>query len=948
MGVLSPKEWQAKWIGPTETGTDWADYTIRTSFTITKEAVTVYFRANGAGNSYMWQINTASGEPMFRPHIRVNGGYRVLKNVSLANLVGAADFAKPHTLAITAAGSTITTRLDGHAIDTTIDSTFSHGSIGFRDSPTETTVIHDISVTARDGSTLYANNFSEGDAKGIEGGKIGPDGLTLTGSDAMLEGSLRTPMLRRSFTLAKPVRRAWIYASALGIYELRLNGSDVDNRLYAPGWTDYRQLVQYQTYDVTNMLHFGENVLGAQLAPGWYCGNIGWFGPNHYEGSAPALFAELHVEYDDGTTEIVPTDTTWKISAGPVVSADNLDGETYDARREQPGWDKPGFQDSRWSAAAMRTAPPGMQMSAQLDPPVRVTQEIKPVSVSEPEHGVFVYDLGQDITGVARISAQGAAGSTMKIRQAEALNKDGTLNIITLHSPGLNAEALATDHYTFKDSNKATFQPTFTWHGFRYVEITGLAAKPPLGDVTGIVMGTDVAHIGQLATSNVLLNRLFQNMAWSGRDAYMSIPMDCPQRSERLGWTGDANFYVTTATFNFDMVRFYRKWERDIAQSQGTGGLFSNVAPRWDPPSSDGYAGGWGDAGVCVPYVLWQRYGDTAIIRDNYAAMKRFLQTLQASSTGLVLNGSLAPAGDWQQQNDNTPHDLIATAYFAYDTWQMEQMASAIGESADAASYRSLFDAIRRAFDAKWVQGDGTVGSDSQTSYILALHVGLVPGPLRQAVGEKLVANIVRHQNHLTTGFVGTQWLLPVLSQIGRNNLAYTVLEQTTKPSWGYMVRMGSTTVWEGWGVVNDDHSVNGGANSLNHCALGSCGDWMAQTIGGIAPDPASPGYRHFFVHPQPGGSVTHASATYMSVYGPIKVDWHKNGTRFTLDVDLPVNTTATVYVPAANVDQVTEGKTQAKLAQGVMFDGMEEHSAVVEAKSGEYHFQSTSAAPKD
>lgn len=941
MGVLVPREWQARWIGSARVGADWTDFTLQTSFTLRKQAASVYFRAHGPENAYLWQISTAGPEPVLRSHVRIDGGYRVLKSVSIANVINGADFAKPHKLTIHAIGCQIITLLDGHLIDTTVDTTFRSGSIGFRESPTETAVFHDLQVLAPDGAVLFQDTFSPGARSLFHGGIPGVDGLTLTDEDAMLSGSLRTPLLRRQFELNKPIRRAWVYASALGIYRLRLNGKAADDRLYAPGWTDYRRLIQYQTYEVTGLLRQGLNALAVQIAPGWYCGNIGWSGPNQY-GDAPAFFAELQVQYEDGSTQVIPTDNLWKLSLGPVVEADNLNGESYDARLEQPGWDTPGFHDETWQKADVLSAPQGAVFRAQVDPPVRITQEIKPRSMSEPLPGTFIYDLGQNITGVAQVRVRGLAGTRFRIRQAEVLNQDGTLNIITLHSPGIDAQAAATDYYTFKANGNAVFQPQFTWHGFRYVELTGLAKRPSLNAVTGLVMGTDVPHIGQLNTSNDMLNRLQSSLQWSGRDAFMSIPMDCPQRSERLGWTGDANFYVTTAAFNFDMARFYRKWERDLATDQGLKGLFPNVAPIWGPLGDGGYGGGWGDAGVCVPYVMWQTYGDTGIIQEHYTAMCRFVQRLKEESTGSIAPASVAPAGDWQNQNDDTPQDLVATAYFAYDTMLLSQMADAIGERADASRFRTLFEDIKKAFMARWVGPDGAVGSGSQTSYVLALHIGLLPPNLIHTVGARLIDNLAKHHNHLTTGFVGTQWLLPVLTQIGRSDLAYIVLEQTDKPGWGYMVNSGSTTIWENWGVMNSDGTVNGGANSLNHCALGSCGDWMYQNIGGITPDPLKPGYQHFLVHPLPGGGLTHASATYHSVHGLIKTDWRTGEKQFFLNIEVPVNTTASVYVPVAQGQFVTEDDQPIGKALGVRFERTEEGCAVFTVGSGQYRFRTT------
>ena len=924
MGVLSPSEWKAKWIQAAVPEAAWRDFTLETSFTIQHEAVSVYFRAHGAGNAYMWQINTAGDQPVFRPHVRINGGFQVLKNVPVGRGYVNADFLRPHLLRITALGSTITTYLDGTLIDTTIDDKLASGSIGFRSSSSETTTFRSVRVLGLSGKTLYETDFLADRPAAFSAGTLGPDGLTVSNTDAMLgRDSLRTPLLRHEFTLTQPVRRAWLYASALGIYDASLNGRRVGDRYYAPGWTNYYRRVQYQCYDVTGLLRRGGNALAAQLAPGWYCGNVAWFGPNQY-GDTPAFFAELHVQYADGSEQVVTSDGSWKYAAGPVVHADNLDGESYDARLEHP---------ASWRPVSVMTLPARVQMTAQMDPPVRATQIIRAEAVTQPRPGVYVYKLPQDVTGVARVRIQGRAGTTVTLRQGEVLNPDGTLNLITLQSPGIpGAHADAIDHYTFGASGTAVFQPEYTFHGFQYVEVSGAGVEPALSDVAGVVYGTDVPHIGSLHTSSAFVNQLESNVRWSGRDAYVSVPVDCPQRSERLGWTGDANFYVSSAAYDFDMAAFYGKWERDML----TDGQFSNVAPAWYANDSGGTGGGWGDAGVNVPFVLWQSYGDTDVVRTAYDGMTRWIGFLQSQSPGLITNGAVSAPGDWKNAGEDTPGDLIATAYFAYDTRQLAQMAVAVGHAEDAKKYNALFGDIKKAFIAKFVGPDGTVGSGSQTSYVLALHVGLLPDTLVKAAGDKLAADVTQHQNHLTTGFVGTQWLLPVLTQIGRLDLAYAVLEQTTQPSWGYMLSHGATTIWETWDVIASDGSFPHGPYSLNHCALGSCGEWLDRTLGGIAPDPAAPGYKRFLLYPRPGGSgLTSADASYESVYGTIQARWRVNGSGFALDADVPVNTQATVYVPAASKQDVAGG-------QGARFLGMAGEAAAFQVGSGRYHFTSS------
>jgi alpha-L-rhamnosidase len=941
MGALDPATWSGQWIGAGDPSVHWKDFTLEANLLIRKEAASIYFRATGPGDSYMWQINTTEKVATFRPHVRVNGNYRVIKTVPLDRWLKPDDLNRAIRISIVVRGNQITTSINGNVIDTTTDDQHGEGSIGFRASPTEEAVFQNVLVADPSGKSLFSEDFTKGPTSDFKAGQSVPQGLLVSNTDCMLQSGLRTPRLRHEFKLKGPVSRAWVYASALGIYELRLNGQKVGDRFFTPGWTNYRKRIEYQTYDVTSMLRGGSNAIAAQLAPGWYAGNIGWFGPNQY-GAEPRLFAELHVQYADGTSEIVNSDASWKASHGPLISSDFQDGETYDARLDQPGWDQPGFDDHVWRNVDTTSGEETSRLISQIDPPMRITREWKPTEVTEPKPGTYIYRLPQNITGVARIKIKGAPGTSVTLRHAEALNADGTLNLITLNSPGIgNARAHNIDSYTFGSETTATFQPHFTWRGFQYVEVTGLLNKPSLDDVTGLSIGTDVPLLGELNTSSELINRINLNMHWSGRDAFMSIPMDCPQRSERLGWAGDANFYLATAVFNFDMSRFFSKWENDLIDSQGANGCLCHVAPGWSSASDGGYGGGWGDVAICIPCKMWQTYGDIQPMQTHYAAMAKWIDYLQHLSADLILPASMAAAGDWQNRSDPTPQELCATAYFAYDVKLMIEMADALAKTEDAQNYRQLFNQIKTAFAAKFITADGKVSRGSQTAYVLALHIGLVPDELRSAAAEKLVANLSHHSNKLTTGFVGTQWLLPVLTDIGRSDLAYTVLEQTSKPSWGYMVSKGSTTIWENWSVINENGTINAGPNSLNHCALGSCGDWLYENIGGIRRDPAAAAFKRIIIQPRPGGGLTHAEAKYRSPYGLIATQWRIEGGHFFLDVTIPVGTKATIVVPATSASTVTESKTPASAVKTLQFIDFGNQTVSYGVGSGSYSFES-------
>ncbi|GAA4624596.1 family 78 glycoside hydrolase catalytic domain [Actinoallomurus vinaceus] len=733
----------------------------------------------------------------------------------------------------------------------------------------------------------------------------------------VVQPSPPVPYLRHGFQLAKPVAAARLYVTSLGLYEAHLNGRRVGDDDFTPGWTDYNKRVQYQAYDVTTMLHRGNNAIGALLAPGWYSGNIGFAG-SHIYGQQPWFLAQLRVDFTDGTSQTIGTDDSWKAAASPLASSDIYAGETYDARNEQDGWDSAGFDDHAWQPVKVNTTV-RPNLVAQAGPPVRQDTVLHPVKRTEPKPGVFIFDLGQNMVGWNRLTVSGSAGTTVTLRNGEVLNPDGTLYTANLRG------AVDTDRYTLKGNGTETYEPRFTYRGYQYVEVTGYPGTPSLDAVAGVVAHADAPANGTLTTSDPLVNQIQHNIVWGQKGNFFSVPTDCPQRDERLGWTGDIAAFAPTSTFNMDADGFLAKFTTDLADGQTADGAFTDVAPAVAGGSG---TAGWGDAGVIIPFTLWQRYGDLQVVRDRYPAMTKWIDYLKAHSTGLI-----RPAqgyGDWLNVGDDTPLDLIGTAYFAHSTDLVAQMADAIGDHAAAASYRTLWGQIRDAFDAKYVKSDGTVGGGSQTAYVLALAGNLLPDGQVKPAADKLVANIDAHGGHLTTGFLGTGELLPTLTRTGHTDVAYRLLEQKTFPSWGYEIDKGATTIWERWDGIKPDGTFNDpGMNSFNHYGLGSVGDWIYQNIAGIAP--ASPGYRSVVIHPRPGGSLTRASATYRSDYGEIVSRWSVSGDRFTLDATVPVNTTAEVWVPAGSANQVTQ--------DGARFVRMQDGNAVFTVGSGRWHF---------
>ena len=931
-GLLRAGDWHAQWIGRERPSASWSDYTVDVRLTVTRDAAGVFFRARGVNDAYMWQLANFNNAPVLRPHVRVAGNWQLLKQVSIADVVAPADFGKPHNLRIEAAGSTIRTFVDGTLVDTTVDSRRTSGTIGLRTSNAESAVIHSVKLTVAGKTEVDAD--LAGGANPFTAGTPTPQGLAVSGStETLLADPGGKPLLRREFSVDRKVSRARIYATALGVYELSLNGSRVGDHQLAPGWTDYAKRIQYQTFDVTDQLVAGDNTIGAMLGDGWYSGNIAWLGDKLY-GERPELLAELRIDYTDGTSQTIGSDGTWRSADGPVLRGDNVHGETYDARLDPPGWRRSAFDDAGWSAATVRNTAsddPTARVAAQVDPPVKVTGELSAKTVTQPRPGVWVFDLGQNMVGSTRLRVTGNAGQTVRIRHAEVLNPDGTVYTANLRT------AQATDYYTLAGKGAEVYEPRFTFHGFRYVELTGFPGVPALSAVTGRVMGTAAPFTGELTTSDAMVNQLQSNIVWGQRGNFLSVPTDTPARDERLGWTGDINVFAETATFNMDSLSFLTKWLADMRDAQSANGAYPDVAPR--SCCGEGVSG-WADAGITVPHTLWKRYGDTKVLADHYDSMRRYIDYVQATSNGL-LRPNAGPYLDWLNLDDPTPAGVVGTAYAAYSTRLFAEMAAALGRTADAEKYGARATAVTGAFADAYVSADGRVQGDSQTAYVMALSMGLVPAAQRDAAGKRLAERVASRGFHLSTGFLGTPDLLPALSDTGNLDIAYRLLLNRDYPSWGYEIARGATTVWERWDSIKPDGSFGDvSMNSFNHYAYGAVGDWMYRTIGGIRPDDAAPGYRHVTIAPQPGGGLTSARATYRSRYGQFVSGWKLDAAgQMTLDVTVPGNTTATVEIPAASRWSVTEGGKPAAEADGVQFVKMAGPNAVFAVGAGTYRF---------
>jgi alpha-L-rhamnosidase len=706
---------------------------------------------------------------------------------------------------------------------------------------------------------------------------------------AELDGLLPAAYLRTTFTIDKPVVKARLYATARGTYDPHLNGRRVGDHVFAPGWTDYLRRVQYQTFDVTDTIVQGENVLGGVLAPGWYAGYIGWRKQARMYGEYPSLFMQLRVTFDDGSEARIATGPDWQGTTGPIRYGDFQMGEWYDARRAIPGWDTPGDHGIAWEAVSI--AGYGHRpLVADTSEPVRALETFAPIARTEPVPGTFIFDIGQNIAGWATIRAKGEAGTTISARFAEILNPDGTIYTENLR------DARCTDTFVLAGTGDVEeFDPRFTFHGFRYVELTGYPGTPEHDAVTAQFVGSDTVPASTFTCSDDLTNNLFANIVYGQRGNFLSVPTDCPQRDERLGWLGDAQVFVGTAAYNMDVAAFFTKWMVDVDDAQSEAGAYSNVAPRAVDQRDSAPA--WADCGVIVPWTIWQRYGDTRIIEAHWPAMERWMAYLQKwNPDGLWKHRRGNDYGDWLSIGADTDKEVIGSAYYAYDARLMAEMAAATGRDADAARYRALFDRCRAAFNAAYQHDDGSIQGDTQTTYCLSLHFGLAPDHLREKIAARLVADIEAKGNHLSTGFVGVSYLCHVLTAIGRSDVAWGLVHQEEYPGWKYSILHGATTIWERWdGWTAEKGFQTPTMNSFNHYSLGSVGEWMFRTALGIDQAAESTGFETIRIRPQVDTSLDFAEGAYDSIRGRIATRWEREGDGYRLHVQIPANCVADV-----------------------------------------------------
>lgn len=744
------------------------------------------------------------------------------------------------------------------------------------------------------------------------------------------ERALPARMLRKEFSVGSGLRRATAYVSGLGLSELYVNGSKAGDDVLSPNLSEYAKRVFYVTHDVTKQLKSGENALGVMLGNGryWAPRNQVPIGMVGYD--VPKLLLQLELEYADGKHETVVSDPTWKMTTdGPVRVNNEYDGEEYDATKEISGWANAGFDDSKWQPVEALQPPQGA-LEAQMAEPLKVIETLKPMKVSEIRPGVYIFDMGQNMVGWLRLRVTGRKGDQVMLRHAETLRPDGNLYLDNLRS------ARATDLYTLKGGAAETWEPRFTYHGFRFVEVTGYPGKPTLASIEGRVVHDAMARTGDFESSDPMLNKIHHNIYWGIRGNYRSIPTDCPQRDERQGWLGDRSVVSRSESYLFDIASFYTKWMNDLKDSQRESGSIPDVSPSYWVLYNDGIV--WPSTFILAPNMVYEQYGDSRVIERNYPAMRKWVEYMR----GFLKNGIMPKNtyGDWcvppekpelihsQDPTRVTAGALLSTAYYYHMLELMSRYAKLAGQTADIAEYQTLAGTVKAAFLREYFkQADSKFDNGTQTSSILPLAFDLVPGESRTAVFDRLVTKIEKESNnHVGVGLVGAQWLMRTLSDNGRADLALTIATQKTYPGWGYMVEKGATTVWELWNGDTADPAMNSGNHVMQ---IGDLGVWMYEYLAGIRPDPAHPGFQHFSIRPFTASGLTHVKASHLSPYGRIVSNWTKQSGKVTMNVTVPPNTSATVYVPGA----------AASGSGGLKPDHVEGGASVFEVKSGSYTF---------
>ncbi len=751
-----------------------------------------------------------------------------------------------------------------------------------------------------------------------------------------------TPLFRKEFKASKKIQSATAYITAHGMYEGYINGKRIGDFYLTPGWTSYNKRLQYQTFDVTDLLNQGGNTIAMALGSGWYRGYLAWSGNKNSWGKDIALLFQLDITYADGSRESIVSDNSWKTSTGSITYSEIYNGEIIDARKQKTGWRNPGYDDGNWSRVKVKDYNKSNLVATQNEP-VKKHETFAPVKIITTPNGENVIDFGQNLVGWVMIKVKGNAGDTITISHAEVLDKYG--NFYTENLRAARAQA----KYILRGEGEEFFEPHFTFFGFRYIKVEGWPGEIKPENFTAVALYSDMQPTGNFSCSNSLVNQLQHNIQWGQKGNFLDVPTDCPQRDERLGWTGDAQVFSRTASFNMNVNNFFAKWLKDVAADQQVDGSVPFVIPNVLGPRAGG-ATGWADVCTIIPWNVYLAYGDKRILEQQYNSMEAWVEYMRSKSKDDLWNTGFH-FGDWLfyrpfDDNDGrsavTDKYLIAQCFYAYSTQLLINAANALGRKNDAATYSALLQKIKGAFLKEYVTANGRLVSGTQTAYVLALNFDMLPESQRAETAQRLADNVKSYGNHLTTGFLGTPYLCHVLTRFGYDSIAYKLLLQKTYPSWLYPVKMGATTIWERWDGIKPDSSFETPTmNSFNHYSYGAIGDWMYRVVAGIDTYADAPGYKHVKIQPHLSDSLTYANADLKTYYGTVSSHWKRDKGNLYLDIEIPVNTKATIYIPAVATERVTESNTSLASA-GIKVSEKENNYVIVEVGSGKYHFVST------
>lgn len=923
MGMLKPEDWQAKWIG--------------------KDESSAFDNAK-----WIWfsEGNPAEGAPpgtrSFRRTLSLPAGQKILSGACTVTVDDAFELVINGRKVAAGRDWREVVSLDVASFLRAGENELSITATNLGEAPTPAGLILHLQVKLAEGAVVDLVSDGQWEASADRANwppakVLGDYGMAPWGRIANDDRQLAARYLRREFLVDRKVTRATAYVCGLGFFDLFLNGQKISDHVMDPALSDYIKADYYVTFDVTPQVQAGVNAMGVVL------GNGRFFAPRQEHPITtvsygyPKLLLQLEVAYADGTKTVVTSDEHWRLTAdGPIRANNEYDGEVYDARKEMPGWDRPGFDDAQWQAAQL-VAAPGGRLKAQMLEPMRVTQVVHPIGLTNPAPGVYVLDMGQNFYGTVRMKAQAPRGTEVRLLSAYSVKADGLVKTAD------NRGAHCTDVYTFKGDGVETWSPQLKGQGYRRVQVTGFPGKPTLDNFEGLVIHTEVEPVGEFECSNELINRIHRSMRWGMRMFLRSAPLD-PDRDERQAWMGDPAKDAESEAFNFNVAPFYAKWMDDVRVSERPDGSIPDVAMYW--VMGDGVE--WASVFTIIPDWMVDYYDDARVAEHNYLAMKTWVLAMRRHEQpdGTLRGSSYA---DWCDtttmdgkvgENGSTPRELVSSAYQYHNYCILERLAEKFGKAEDQAEFTALAEKLKLAFNRKFLDSKTHVyQGDTQCGYVLALQFGLVPPDQRDAVISNLVDNVlVKNGGHLSVGLIGMQWLMQTLTEVGRADVAWTIATQTTRPSWGYMLSKGATTIWERWDMDTRDPGMNSEALLIQ---AGNLDAWFYQTLAGINDDPQRPGFKHIIIRPRPVGDLHWVKAHFDSGYGRIVSNWKRIGDELAMEVTIPANTTATIYVPARAAEAVTESGKPAAKSAGVRFVKMEEGQAVFEVAAGKYEFRS-------